>query len=76
MRELIGAKGTISLLKAAVPKKGPISDLLPLTMQCVYCTLKISTQILKVYIAVIDSLIKGVMFERTSSRSRGTDLEI
>jgi hypothetical protein len=27
MRELIGAKGTISLLKAAVPKKGPISDL-------------------------------------------------
>jgi hypothetical protein len=28
MRELIGAKGTISLLKATVPKKGPISDLL------------------------------------------------
>jgi hypothetical protein len=27
MRELIGAKGTISLLKAAVPKKGPVSDL-------------------------------------------------
>jgi hypothetical protein len=27
MRELIGAKGTISLLKAAVSKKGPISDL-------------------------------------------------
>jgi hypothetical protein len=29
MRELIGAKGTISLLKAAVPKKGPIKR--PLT---------------------------------------------
>jgi hypothetical protein len=27
MKELIGAKGTISLLKAAVPKKGPKSDL-------------------------------------------------
>jgi hypothetical protein len=26
MRELVGAKGIISLLQAAVPKKGPISD--------------------------------------------------
>jgi len=31
---------------------------------------------LKVYIAVIDTLIKGVMFDRISSRSRGTDLEM
>jgi hypothetical protein len=37
-------------------------------MQCVYRTLKISTQILKVYIAVIDSVIKEIMFDRTSSK--------
>jgi len=43
-------------------------------MHCVYLTPKIPTQILKFYIAVIDS--KGVMFDRTSSRSRGTDLEM
>jgi len=45
-------------------------------MQCVYRTLKIFTQNLKVYIAVIDSLIKGVVFDRTSSSSRGTNLEM
>jgi hypothetical protein len=33
MRELIGSKGTISLLKAAVPKKGPKKRPLTLTLR-------------------------------------------
>jgi hypothetical protein len=48
MRDLIGAKGTISLQKAAVPKKGPISDLKPLTLYHVWQELDYGINICRV----------------------------